>query len=165
MVKIMKNKEKVCKEFFEKAYSYVNEKAGRFYVASNCAAWKSGMVVAIQMEEKTVFESDLFKVQTSCSYEKGIIVETICRCFKMENGLCTTNEKTIVFKAMISINKELIEKAIAANISEDKLMEIVVKHVDEIFEKLNQKNDKVIKENISALSDKEKKNIEVPIIM
>lgn len=161
----MKNKEKVCKEFFEKAYSYVNEKAGRFYVASNCAAWKSGMVVAIQMEEKTVFESDLFKVQTSCSYETGILVETICRCFKMENGLCVIDEKTIVFKAMIPINKELIEKAIAANISEDKFMKIVVKHVDEMFEDLNQKTDEVIEENISALSDKEKKNIEVPIII
>ncbi len=143
----------------------MKEQAGRFYVASNCAAWKSGMVVAIQMEEKTVFESDLFKVQTSCSYETGILVETICRCFKMENGLCTTNEKTIVFKAMIPINKELIEKAIAANISEDKLMEIVVKHVDEIFEKLNQKTDKVIKENISALDNKENKKINVSIII
>lgn len=161
----MKNKEKVCKEFFEKAYSYVNEKAGRLYVASNCAIWQTGMVIAVQMEEKTVFESDLFKVQTSCSYETGILVETICRCFKMENGLCTTNEKTIVFKAMIPINKELIEKAIAANISEDKLMEIVIKNVDEIFEKLNQKTDKVIKENISALDNKENKKINVPIII
>lgn len=161
----MKNKEKVCKEFFEKAYSYVNEKAGRFYVVSNCAVWQTGMVIAVQMEEKVTFESDLFKVQTSCSYEEGMFVEIASRRFKMENGLCVIDEKTVVFKAMIPINKELIEKAIAANISEDKFMEIVIKHVDEMFEDLNQKTNDVIDEDIPALSDKEKKNIEVPIII
>lgn len=161
----MKNKEKVCKEFFEKAYSYVNEKAGRLYVASNCAIWQTGMVIAVQMEEKVAFESDLFKVQTSCSYEEGMFVEIASRRFRIENGLCTTNEKTIVFKATIPINKEWIEKTIASNFSKDKIMKTVVKHVDEMFEDLNQKTNDVIDEDIPALSDKEKKNIEVPIII
>lgn len=161
----MKNKEKVCKEIFEKAYQYFNEKAGRLYVASNCAIWQTGMVIAVQMEEKVAFESDLFKVQTSCSYEEGMFVEIASRRFRIENGLCTTNEKTIVFKATIPINKEWIEKTIASNFSKDKIMKTVVKHVDEMFEDLNQKTNDVIDEDIPALSDKEKKNIEVPIII
>lgn len=43
----MKNKENFSKEIFEKAYQYLNEKAGKFYVVSNCAIWQSDMVIAV----------------------------------------------------------------------------------------------------------------------
>lgn len=94
-----------------------------------------------------------------------MIVEIAYHRFRMGNGLCVTNENTVIFKATIPINKELIEKAIASNISKDKFMEIAVKHIDEMFEDLNQKTNDVIDEDLSALGDKEKKNIEVPIII